>query len=186
MAVSEFRPFGCRPHKGQEEFVSILGFVSTHKLMTVLIAGIGVFAAIATFARVKKVSPVSWGWYGPVNVTDGLALKGYDPVSYHNGEAKVGSADVTLQWNDVEWRFATVENRERFEADPERYAPAFGGFCSFAVSKGFTAVANPEAWHINAGRLHVFDSDGAKAKWLAALDPEMLAASDRRWNDRMQ
>ena len=59
----------------------------------------------------------------------GVAIKGYDTVAYHTENRAVkGSRDFSYQWNDARWYFASAENRDRFAADPERYAPQYGGY----------------------------------------------------------
>ncbi|MDF1709678.1 MAG: YHS domain-containing (seleno)protein [Paracoccaceae bacterium] len=70
-------------------------------------------------------------------LADGAAVGGYDVVAYHtqNGPA-LGSADFTAVYQGVEWRFASAANRELFAADPAKYAPAYGGWCSAGASKG--------------------------------------------------
>ena len=86
----------------------------------------------------------------PVNKNrSGLALKGYDPVAYFKHDKPVkGSAQITHEWVGATWRFASAENRDAFAANPAQYAPQFGGYCSWAVSQGYTADIDPEAWKI--------------------------------------
>ena len=70
-----------------------------------------------------------------MNTTDGLALKGYDPVAYFtDGQPKKGADQYSFQWKDVTYRFATAENLQRFKADPEKYLPQYGGYCAYAMS----------------------------------------------------
>lgn len=139
--------------------------------------------AIITFSRVKKVAPVSWGWFGAVNTTAGLALAGSDPLTYHAGQPQAGDATHTSTWNGAEWRFVSAANKAAFDADPARYAPRFGGFCAFAVSKGFTAGADGSVWHVEGDALYVFDSDSVKTDWLAKL-AENRTASETNWAKR--
>ena len=140
---------------------------------------------IGAFAVVKKVSPVAWGMWGDVNVSSEVALKGYDPVAYFvEGEPTLGDAQHTHQWGDATWQFASAENKALFVADPESYAPQFGGFCSFAVSKGFTADIMPEAWHIKDGNLYVFADLKVRDEWVAGLDDGSLERSTENWAKR--
>ena len=140
---------------------------------------------VVTFATIKKVSPVSWGWWGTTNTSSGVALRGYDPVAYFDtGEAQPGASEFAHQWADATWQFASQENRERFAADPAAYAPQFGGFCSFAVSKGFTADSDPQAWVIHNDRLYVFADTNVRDDWVAGLENGSLAASEAAWQKR--
>ena len=151
-----------------------------------IIIGLGiVILLIGTFAVVKKVSPVSWGMWGDNNSASGVALKGYDPIAYFiDGEPTPGDAQYTHQWGDVTWQFASDENRVMFTADPAGFAPQFGGFCSFAVSKGFTADILPEAWHIEDGKLYVFADENVRDEWVAGLDDGSLEKSTENWEKR--
>ena len=59
----------------------------------------------------------------------GVAIKGYDTVAYHTeGRAVKGSNAFSQRWNDAKWYFASAENRDLFAADPERFAPQYGGY----------------------------------------------------------
>jgi len=59
----------------------------------------------------------------------GVAIKGYDTVAYHTEERAVkGKSQFSHKWNDAKWYFSNAGNREMFAADPERYAPQYGGY----------------------------------------------------------
>jgi hypothetical protein len=86
-----------------------------------------------------------------------LAIKGYDPVAYFTaGKPTPGRADITLVWDEHRYQFATAANRDRFKADPVRYAPQFSDYCAMALSKGEIVVADPENWTIADGKLYIF------------------------------
>jgi YHS domain-containing protein len=151
----------------------------------ILIATSVVVVLVGTFMVVKKVSPVGWGWWGEYNTSSGLALKGYDPVAYFNDMKPVeGSGKYVYEWNGATWLFASAENRELFAGDPETFAAQFGGFCSFAVSKGFTADISPDAWHIENGILYVFADQNVRDDWVATIDEGSLEASTTNWAKR--
>jgi len=154
------------------------------KVWIISIVGI-VVVAVGAFLIVKKVSPVSWGIWGNYNTTSGLALKGYDPVAYfENEEATSGSSEFTYDWGDATWQFANADNMALFEESPDSFAPQFGGYCSFAVSKGFTADISPDAWHIKDGKLYVFADTDVRADWVAGIGDGTLGASAANWEKR--
>ncbi|MEM8641969.1 MAG: YHS domain-containing (seleno)protein [Cyanobacteria bacterium P01_G01_bin.54] len=96
----------------------------------------------------------------------GYAIRGTDPVAYFTEEAAVaGSDEFTHTWDDATWRFANAENRDRFAADPEKYAPQYGGFCAWAVSQGNTAPIDPEAWKIVEGKLYLNYDKRIQKRW---------------------
>lgn len=65
-----------------------------------------------------------------INMTgDGVAIKGYDTVAYFTlGEPTEGSPEFEYEWKGAKWRFANAADLEMFKADPERYAPQYGGY----------------------------------------------------------
>lgn len=102
----------------------------------------------------------------PVNSVDGVALKGYDAVAYFTEAKPVrGQAQFRLVWNGAVWRFASAEHRDFFMAMPEKYAPRFGGYCAWAVSHGYTADGDPEAWKIVDGKLYINYSRRVQKRW---------------------
>jgi YHS domain-containing protein len=93
-----------------------------------------------------------------VNVDkDGLALGGYDAVSYFQisptGKPALGSPQYTSRHLGALYRFASAENKARFDADPDRYAPQFGGFCGYAASINKVSPVDPTIWQLVDGRL---------------------------------
>lgn len=98
---------------------------------------------------------------------DGRALHGYDPVSYFTtGEPKAGSADFQHEWDNAVWYFETAENRDEFAANPEKYAPENGGFCTFGVVLSKKFDGDPNVWTIYKERLYVFLNEEVKGKFL--------------------
>jgi hypothetical protein len=97
---------------------------------------------------------------------DGIALKGHDPVEYftHNRPAK-GDPTRTVTYQGATYRFASEENKKLFEESPAKYAPQFGGFCAYAVSKGYTAGIDPAAFQIIDGRLLLQNSLSVRDKF---------------------
>jgi len=100
---------------------------------------------------------------------DHVAIKGYDPVAYFtDGKAAKGSSSFEYVWDDAKWRFASLDHREKFIADPDHYAPQFGGFCAGAIVNGVLVPANPESWTIVDGKLYmVAGGQSDIAEWKA-------------------
>ena len=114
--------------------------------------------------------------------TDGLALKGYDPVTYFTeSKPSEGSGEFELEWGGAKWRFATARNRDMFASEPDRYAPQYGGYCSWAVGHGYTAKGDPEAWKIVDGKLYLNYNQDVKAKWEQDV-PGLVSKGDENWS----
>ena len=95
-----------------------------------------------------------------------IAIKGYDTVAYFTeGKAVMGKPDITYAWQDAQWHFTNVRHRDLFAADPERYAPQFGGFCSVGLTMGKQVAADPEQWTIVDGKLYIKYNKTFRDKW---------------------
>jgi YHS domain-containing protein len=128
---------------------------------------------------------------GPQYVDDsGYAVSGYDVVAYFDkaqapiGEAQPaptpGKADYTAEHNGAVFAFASAENRDRFAADPERYAPAYDGHCAFGVSKGGKVPGDPQQWRIVDGKLYLNLQQSVADIWLEDI-PGHIEASEANW-----
>lgn len=101
-----------------------------------------------------------------INNQRGLALGGYDPVAYFTEHKPVqGKPDISYQWHGATYRFASTDDRDRFQGDPEHFAPQFGGYCAYAVSLGTTADGDPLQWTVDGDRLFVNNNALAAALW---------------------
>ena len=111
----------------------------------------------------------------------GVAIKGYDTVAYFTeGKPTKGGKSFEAEWNGAIWRFASAANRDTFKADPEKYAPQYGGYCAWAVSQGYTAGIDPDAWKIVDGKLYLNYSQEVKAKWETDI-PGFIALANEHY-----
>lgn len=118
---------------------------------------------------------------GQVYAERGIALRGTDPVAYFTqGRPVAGNASFTHQWRGATWRFVTAANRDAFAADPERYAPAYGGFCAWAVAQGYTAPIDPNAWKIVDGRLYLNYNAQVQRDWESDI-PGNITKANTNW-----
>lgn len=117
----------------------------------------------------------------PVYATSGIAINGYDPVAYFTeGKPVEGSPDHTSDWEGATVQFSSAENKAMFDGDPEKYAPKYGGYCAYAVSKGYTASTDPAAWSIYEDRLYLNYSKSVRALW-AARKRHHIEQADKNW-----
>jgi YHS domain-containing protein len=101
----------------------------------------------------------------------GIGIKGYDPVAYFTDhKAVAGSDQITYDWKGVTWRFASAEHRDAFKANPEKYAPQYGGFCSWGVAQGKLFDVDPaNAWKIVDDKLYMNFNGDIEKKWEADI-----------------
>ena len=112
----------------------------------------------------------------------GVAIDGYDPVAYFTlGRAVRGTSAFEHRWADATWRFASAEHRDRFAAEPLRYAPQYGGFCAAGLALGGKWRADPEVWAIVDGKLFLNYSQSGKD--MLAADPKgVIHKADGAWS----
>ena len=110
-----------------------------------------------------------------------IAMHGYDAVAYFtDGRPVNGSARFGARWMGASWMFSTAEHRDLFQKEPEKYAPQYGGYCAWAVSQGYTANGDPEAWRIVNGKLYLNYNKSVQKKWERERDVR-IQEGDRNW-----
>ena len=125
--------------------------------------------------------PLAFAGKSPTFTTADGAIRGYDPVAYFiSGEPTEGRAEYSTEWQGATYRFASADNLARFESDPGSYAPQYGGYCAYAVSQGYTASIDPEAWSIVDGKLYLNYSTGVQKRWEKDI-PGYIDAADSNW-----
>lgn len=143
------------------------------------------FNGVMALVLVGGLAVASWAQGPPTTPFnadgEGVMLHGYDPVAYFTeGKAVAGRRDIDLVWSGVRWRFASVANREAFATTPDRYAPQFGGYCAWAVSRNYVADVDPKAFAIVDGKLYVNYSSLVAARWRLDRDTN-IARGHQNW-----
>ncbi len=117
-----------------------------------------------------------------VNISaQGVALKGYDPVSYFSSGGPVqGQSNFSGKHEGATYWFASAANRDAFKANPSKFAPAYGGFCAMGVALDKKLDVNPELWRIVDGRLYLNVHKEAQTRWLEDVKGN-LAQADKNW-----
>ncbi len=111
----------------------------------------------------------------------GLAIDGYDAVAYRTIEAAArGNPEYEFAWNGAKWLFSSAANRDRFAANPESYAPEYGGFCAWSLAEGSKMRADPEVWKIVDGKLYLIQSGAVKEVW-EKNEPSQIATANENW-----
>ena len=112
------------------------------------------------------------------------AVDGADVVAYFSlepGDDYVkGKKEFSHEYMGATWYFSTAENRDLFAANPEKYAPQYGGYCAFAVSHGFTKPISPKYWHVIDDKLYLNYNFFADRKWRKDREASIVRA-DGHW-----
>ena len=120
----------------------------------------------------------------------GFAVSGYDVVAYHSLEqnpvgkrqtpAVPGKASITAEYNGAKWAFSSTENRDKFVADPAKYAPQFDGHCAYGIAQGGKVPANPNLWRIIDGKLFVNITPNVVGFWEKDISGNITTAG-KKW-----
>lgn len=112
-----------------------------------------------------------------------IAIDGTDPVSYFTqGRPVPGHKSFSFVYEGAEFRFSSATNRDLFAANPEKYAPQYGGYCAYAVSHGYTASTIPQAFTIVEGKLYLNYSLSVRDLWEASHKVHIDRAN-QNWPD---
>ena len=150
-------------------------FVLSRRQMVKMIGSTAVLIAAAGPALAKTIGRFS------LSGKKGHALKGYDTTAYFKaGVPTVGSDANAVIWKGATWRFVSEEDAALFRADPEGYAPQFGGYCTRAMSLKKEVPGDPEVWRIHKGKLYVFYAKVGGRHFDKGEDA-MIALAQQHW-----
>lgn len=120
----------------------------------------------------------------------GLALSGYDPVTYFTKQKAVeGKKDIALLIEGITYRFANTQDRDLFKASPSKYEPQYGGWCAFAMGdNGKKVSVDPETFKLVNGKLYLFYNkffNNTKKSW-DKNESNLKTKADANWNKFVQ
>ena len=105
----------------------------------------GIILSLCT-GQVLALDEINTPWYS------NTAIEGHDPVAYFSQSAAVkGDKAHKLEWKGASWHFASAKNKALFQANPEKYAPQYSGYCAWAASQNTVAGIDPDQFTIIDG-----------------------------------
>ncbi len=123
----------------------------------------------------------SFAQQGEVFSTDKGAIKGYDPVAFFTeSKAIKGSDEFTYEWNGATWHFASKQNKEAFMANPEKYAPQYGGYCAYGTAGGHKAPTETDTWTVVDNKLYFNYNQKVKEGWTKD-QATLIKKADEQW-----
>lgn len=127
---------------------------------------------------------------GQLNLSNGLALQGYDPVSYFtNGIPTKGKKSISAQSDEANYYFSSSKNKELFVKNPNKYRPQYGGWCAYAMGQsGEKVEIDPESFKILDGKLYVFYKswiNNTHDKW-EKNEVQLKKQADNNWKKYIQ
>jgi YHS domain-containing protein len=109
------------------------------------------------------------------------AIRGYDPVAYFTEGIPVqGKDEFVYNWNNANWYFSSKQHLDLFKTNPGKYAPQYGGYCAYGLSRGYKASTVPEAWTIDNGKLYLNYSLSVRNDWDKNRQ-ERIQKADNYW-----
>ncbi len=106
---------------------------------------------------------------------------GYDLVSYHTGEKPLrGNGNHVAVHDGVTYLFINKENKATFESDPDKYLPAYGGYCAYGVALGKKFVGDPDVWAVIDGRLYLNLDNKIQGLWNKNI-PGYIKKGNIKW-----
>ena len=138
------------------------------KNFKILIAAFVMFISTLSFANDTHSTPV---------------LRGYDAVSYHTiGRPVMGNGSHVSEYNNEVYLFITQENKDTFDKNPDKYAPAYGGWCAFGITAGKKFHGDPLVWEIVDGKLYVNLNNKVKGLWSKDI-PGNINKANQVWKE---
>lgn len=100
-----------------------------------------------------------------------IALQGYSPVSYLDlGIAQRGVKDFKSEHNKIVYFFTNADQKKKFDKNPSKYLPQYGGYCAFGVYAGAKFRPDPNKFIVKDGKyfLYLYNLElDAQQLWLA-------------------
>ena len=120
-----------------------------------------------------------------INIQNNFGASGYDLVSYVEQQAKKGNDKFIFKYQGVSYRFSSKVNLLKFEKNPVKFLPQYGGWCAYAMAtKGEKVKVNPKTFELRNGKLYLFYDayfDNTYEDWIEEEPEELVIKADKNW-----
>ena len=149
------------------------------KTIRVVLTAITLLIATSLMAQVDKKA---------YNVDDSkIALQGYSSVSYLDlNLAQRGVKEFKTEYQGVLYYFTNAEQKAKFDKNPKKYMPQYGGYCAFGVYAGAKFRVDPNKFLVSNGKLYLFLNNvelDAKQLWLAENESALVKKANGNWSN---
>jgi YHS domain-containing protein len=142
-----------------------------------LLAAVTLSFGVAAMAAEPPINTLKDSFFSSRTDT---AINGYDTVAYITLNKPVKGLDnLAYEWMGAKWRFSTQAHLDLFKANPEKYAPQYGGYCAYGVSKGQLVKVQPEQFTVRDGKLYLNYDAEVQATWKKDIPGYIKLADDR-------
>jgi YHS domain-containing protein len=129
-------------------FISALFIIYAHRKQIPLKYFTAGLMIILPFLSHAKVS---------YNTKSEFAIQGHDPVSYIlDQKAQKGKKEFKATFDGLDYLFESAEHKVAFLKSPEKFIPAYGGWCAYAMAEGEKVDIDPKTFKIIEGRTYLF------------------------------
>lgn len=112
---------------------------------------------------------------------DGIAIDGYDPVAYFTDQKPVkGSPEFRADYQESTFQFVSAAHQNAFVANPNKFAPQYGGYCAYGMAKGYKATIDPAAFTVVSDKLYLNYSEAVRSQWLSDI-PGYVQKANANW-----
>lgn len=119
------------------------------------------------------------------NLSKGYLADGYDVLSYFNDEPLPGKEKFTFSYDGIKLKFSSLKNLDAFVKEPEKYLPAYGGWCAYAMgTSGEKVSIDPKTFEIRDGKLYLFYNKfftNTFESWLEENPEKLKQTADKNW-----
>ena len=110
----------------------------------------------------------------------GIAIRGFDTVAYFTESKPIkGKDEFTAEWMDATWKFSSAKHRDLFQADPEKYAPQYGGWCAYGVAQDYLVKIEGDQWKIVDEKLYLNYDKKVQRTWLKDIPGFIVTANSK-------
>jgi YHS domain-containing protein len=157
------------------------------------LSSIALLSALMTPASAQNQAPPSVKSAARTDLAElnlakgGIAIDGWDPVAYFpegGGKPQKGKAEFQSVHRGVTYRFASKANLDRFRATPDRFEPAYGGWCAYAMVSGNKVEVDPESFLIQDGELLLYYNglfSNTRKSWGKEGAEKLREKADKEW-----
>lgn len=132
------------------------------------------FAFILAPSALSKNAEIYTGW------RNNNAVGGYDVTTFYAGVPLAGKSEFSAEHEGARWMFTTQTNLDLFLEDPDRFVPAYGGYCAWAVANDKLAKGSPKHWNVEGGRLYLNFNGRIKKRW-EKDKARFIREADEKW-----
>ena len=124
-------------------------------------------ATLLVYGPARAEPPINTLKTGILGGRTDTAVNGYDPVAYFTAGKPVKGLDTMVyEWMGAKWKFSSQANLDLFKANPEKFAPQYGGYCAYGVVQDALVKVEPEQFTVREGKLYLNYNADIQAKWL--------------------